>query len=71
MTRKQTTKMVHEGEYVAEVQVTLIESDDQWSPYLSVEDAKKLDAVRHALRKGDLRAVTQYGRIFRLTPVSV
>lgn len=41
MSQKQTTKMVYEAEFVAEVQVVLIESDDAWAPYLSLEDAKK------------------------------
>jgi len=39
MTKKSRTKLVHEGEYVAEVEVELIESDEGWSPYLSLEDA--------------------------------
>lgn len=71
MSQKQTTKMVHEGEYVAEVVVTLIESDDAWAPYLSVEDAKKLDAVRGALRRGDLKGASRVARVFRLTPVAI
>lgn len=71
MSQKQTTKMVHEGEYVAKVQVTLIESDDEWAPYLSVDDAKKLDAVREALRRGDLHSASKNARVFRLTPVLV
>lgn len=71
MSKKQTTKMVYEGEYVAEVQVTLLESDDEWAPYLSVEDAKNLDAVRQALRRGDLRTASKYARVYRLTPVTV
>ena len=29
----------------------LIEADEGWSPYLSREDAQKLDAVRKALRQ--------------------
>lgn len=71
MSQKQTTKMVYEGEYVAEVKVTLIESDDEWAPYLSVQDAEKLDAVREALRRGDLHAASKNARVFRLTPVLV
>lgn len=71
MSQKKTTKMVHEGDYVAEVDVTLIESDDAWSPYLSVQDAKKLDAVRVALKRGDLRTASKDARVYRLTPVTV
>ena len=49
---KKRTKYVHEGKYVAEVDVQLIESEDDWAPYLSVEDACKLDDVRDLLRSG-------------------
>ena len=69
MSAKLRTKLVHEGDFVAEVPVELIETDDAWSPHLSVEDALKLDDVRKALRKGDLDAATKLAQIFRLTPV--
>lgn len=64
-------KLVHEGEYAAEVDVELIETDDAWSPYLSLEDAERLDKVREALRRGDVGAASKVGRVFHLTPVSV
>ena len=56
MKSKHYTKLVHEREYAAEVDVELIYSDDGWSPYLSVEDAYKLDDVRTALRAGSAGA---------------
>lgn len=64
------TKFLHEGEYAAEVEVELIEEEDEWSPYLSLEEAEKLDAVREALRHGDVREASKIGRVYRLTPVS-
>jgi len=70
MKTKAKTKLVHEGDFVAEVPVELIETEEGWSPYLSVEDAKKLDEVREALRRGDLKAAAKLGRVFRLTPVN-
>ena len=70
MTSKRQTKFVHEGEYVAEVEVQLIESTEGWAPYLSLEDAQKLDEVREALRRGDLTTASELARVFRLTPVS-
>ena len=70
MKTKPKTKLVHEGDFVAEVPVELIQTEDGWSPYLSVEDAKKLDEVRAALRRGDLKSAARLGRIFRLTPVN-
>ncbi|TFH13619.1 MAG: hypothetical protein E4H02_11495 [Lentisphaerales bacterium] len=71
MTTRHHTKLVHEGDYVAEVDVDLIESDAGWSPCLSLDDAYKLDDVRAALRRGDIKAATRLARIFALTPVVV
>ena len=69
MTTKPVTKLVHEGKYVAEVNVELIINDDGWSPYLSLEDAYKLDDVRQALQQGNLDIATKLARVFTLTPV--
>lgn len=69
--RKRTrTKLVHEGRYVAEVEVELLETEDEWSPYLSLEDAYKLDDVREALRRGDVKAAAQHAKVYALTPVA-
>jgi hypothetical protein len=70
MKRRKSLKLIHEGEYVAEVDVELIEDDTGWSPYLSLEDAKKLDRVRQALRRRDLSAAVRDGRVFKLLPVT-
>ena len=59
MNTRHQTKLVHEGQYVAEVEVNLIDTDDGWSPYLSLDDAYKLDDVREALRRGDLAKAGQ------------
>lgn len=69
MTRK-TVKLIHQGRYAAEIPVELIQDDTGWSPYLSIEDATKLDAVRKALRDGDVAAAAEYGRVFELVPVA-
>jgi hypothetical protein len=69
MTSK-TIKLIHQGRYAAEVPVELIEDDTGWSPYLSVEDARKLDQVRSALREGDIAAAARHGRVFELVPVA-
>ena len=69
MTTKCHTKLVHEGLYVAEVDVKLVHSADGWSPHLTLEDATKLDDVREALRREDLAAAGNLARIFTLTPV--
>jgi hypothetical protein len=63
-------KLIHEGQYIAEVEVQLIESEDTWAPYLSVEDAQKLDDVRLALRRGDIQSALRLAKIYQLTPVN-
>ena len=70
MEKQEKSKYVHEGQYVAEVEVVLVEDETGWSPYLRVEDAYKLDDVREALRKGDLEAAAKFGRIYELHPVA-
>ncbi|MBI2917880.1 MAG: hypothetical protein HYY01_07770 [Chloroflexi bacterium] len=54
MRRRVAKRLVREGELVAEVSVELVEAEGGWAPYLSLEDAYKLDDVREALRAGDL-----------------
>jgi len=45
MTRTRV-ELVREGKYAAEVSVELIEEEGGWSPYLSLDDARKLDIPR-------------------------
>ena len=71
MSTRRGTKFVHEGPYVAAVEVDWIVSDTGWSPYLSLDDAQKLDAARDALRKGDFQKAAQLGRLYELTPLAV
>ena len=69
MSSRKKTKLIHEGRYVAEVEVDLIDDDTGWAPYLSVEDARKLDAVREALRSGRLDQASKQGQVFELQPL--
>jgi hypothetical protein len=62
-------KLVREGDYVAVVEVHLVEADEGWSPCLILEDAERLDQVREALRRGDVIAAAKLARVFHLTPV--
>jgi len=71
MKKRRHVKLVHEGQYVAQVEVELTETEEGWSPYLSLEDAYKLDDVRDALRRGDLKSAMRLSRVFNLTPVAV
>ena len=70
MKKRKHVKLVHEGNYAAEVDVELIDTGEGWAPYLSLEDAEKLDDVREALRKEDISTVSKLARVFRLTPVT-
>lgn len=71
MTGKRGTKLVHEGQHAAVVEIEWLESETGWSPYLSLQDAQKLDDVREALRRGDIKAAGRLARVYQLTPVAV
>ena len=70
MKKRKRVKFIHEGRYVAEVDVDPLEDETGWSPYLSPEDAYKLDDVRAALRRGDIRSASNLARVFELRPVA-
>lgn len=70
MTRR-SKEFIREGGYAAEVPVDLIEDDTAWSPYLTPDDVRKLDAVRLALRAGDLAAAAKHGKVYELKPIAV
>lgn len=70
MKKHRHTKYVHEGQFVAEVQVDLLQSEEGWAPYLSLEDAYKLDDVREALRRGDVETAARFGRVYALKPLA-
>ena len=69
MTSRRQFKYIHEGRYVAEVDVELIDSADGWSPQLSIHDVYHLDDVRDALRRGDLTGAARHSRVFTLTSI--
>ena len=71
MRKRRFNKLIREGSYVVEVDIELMDTKEGWSPYLSLDDALKLDKVRLALRRGDLEAASQLGRLYTLTPVDV
>ncbi len=65
-----SVEYIHEGRLVAEVDVISIETGHEWSPYFSIEDVRKLEAVRAALKRGDLKAAADLARVYELTPVA-
>jgi hypothetical protein len=67
---RKRTKYIHEGKYVADVNVELIEADDEWAPYLSVQDAERLDEVRDLLKARDLNAASRLAQVFELKPIA-
>jgi hypothetical protein len=69
--KRNAVEFVREGKFAAEIPIELIEDEGGWSPCLSLEDARKLEAVRLALRGGDLASAAEYGRVFESLPVSV
>lgn len=70
-TKRKQRHLIREGEYLAEVEVELIENqDDPWAPYLSHADACKLDNVRRALMKNDLATASSLASVYRVTPLN-
>jgi hypothetical protein len=69
---KGAKRLVREGDFVAEVHIEFVDAEGGWAPYLSLDDANKLDDVREALRAGDLgRASRLAHRVYRLTPLTL
>jgi hypothetical protein len=70
MNTRKIVKLLHEGKYAAEIEVEIIDSEEGWAPYISLDDALKLDFVRNALRSGDLATALRYGKVYKLSPVA-
>jgi hypothetical protein len=72
MMKRNRLELVRVGNYAVEVPVKVIidEGESGWSPYFSLDEAKKLEAVRLALQRGDLAEAAKYGRLFELLPIS-
>ncbi len=70
MKKKDHVKLVHEGNYVAEVDVKLIDSGKGWAPYLQLEDTEKFDHVREALQREDISSANKLARVYPLSPVT-
>ena len=70
MSTRKIVKLLHDGAYVAKVEVELIEDDHEWSPSYSLADALKLERVQKALKDGDIEAAAREAKVFELTPVA-
>jgi len=71
MKKRRSNNLIREGPYVVEVDIELTDAKEVWSPYLSLDDALKLEDVRLALHRGDLEAASHLGRFYTLMPVDV
>ncbi|MBN1306528.1 MAG: hypothetical protein JXA18_01325 [Chitinispirillaceae bacterium] len=71
MTKRKHTKLVHKGNYIAEVDIEIIDSYEGWSPYIPLEDALKLDDVREALRRNNIAAADKIARVYTISRVKV
>ncbi len=71
MANKKKTKFIHTDRYVAEVDVELEVAGQEWAPYLSLEDARKLDFVKECLKKEDLKPISDIARVFEKKPVDI
>ena len=72
MNSRTHTKLVHEGKYAAEVEIEIIDSENGWSPYITVDTAIKLDRVRESLQSGDVIAARKYARkVYELSTVAI
>jgi hypothetical protein len=71
MTRETVTKLIREGRHLAEVEVEQFEDELGWSPYLTLEGVQKLDAVRLALRTGDMDKASSLATIYELKRIEL
>jgi len=67
METRRHTKLLQESDFVAQVQVDLIDSEEGGAIPVA-EDVRKLDDVRLALRRGDVEAALRLAKVYRLTP---
>lgn len=63
---RQSTQFVHEGKCAAQVPIEVVDDETPWSPTISVEEMRKLDRVRLALRRGDIADAAKEARVFEL-----
>jgi hypothetical protein len=71
MNTRKHIKLVHEGKYAAEVEIEIIDSEDGWSPYLTLETVSQLEHVREALLSGDIVTASKLAKkVYELSTVA-
>lgn len=68
--RRRRTELIREGNYAAEVVVELDYDGESWSPTMSLDDARKLERVRLALRRGDHAQAAKDAQVYELLPLT-
>ena len=63
-------KFVHEGKYVAEVEIEIMHDENGWSPYINLDDALKLDTLRELLREEKISQAKEYAKVYILKPIA-
>ncbi len=58
--------MVREGDLAVEVSVAMDDAAESWGTGAGLDEIRKLDRARDALRRGDLPAAAREGRVYRL-----
>jgi hypothetical protein len=53
------------------VEITHHYDGSGWEPTIDVEDVRKLERVRAALRAGDVAAASREAKVFELVPLAV
>lgn len=65
-----SSRFIREGRYAAEVEITLIDDEALWGPIVAKEGVIKIDRVRLALRRGDIKAAAKEAKVFELLPLA-
>lgn len=60
------TKRLRHGNLMAEVTVKLAPDDGAWGPYLSLEDAEKIERVEEALKAGDIATAAKDSKVYEV-----
>ena len=68
--KSEKSHFIHEGRYVAEVEVAYVDDKSPWWPIVEKEDVFKTDQVRSILRRGDVKAAAKEAKVFELMPLA-
>ena len=64
-------EIVRAGDFLAEVPVAEIPDNGAWGPYLSLDDALKIERVRIALERGNFKEAAHEAQLYELKPLAM